>query len=158
MLTFLKVSSSVQSSFFQSMVSYLKKKNLSLYAHGLGPVCLVSLGCEGKLQNHEGMPMEEGGPCKHDTNRQRDRKSNPQTLSCETPRQNPLNITRTVCVFPFLISFCYNNAFIDLSICLYWALTRRTDNYPAQCCSYRFYGECKAVFSDSGTLFFFLLP
>lgn len=83
MLTFLKVPSSVRSSFIQSMVSYLK--NLSLYAHGLGPVCLVSLGCEGKLQNHEGMPMEEGGPCKHYTKRQTDRESNPQPLSCETP-------------------------------------------------------------------------
>lgn len=82
MLTFLRVASSVRSFFFGGQV--LKKNILSLYAHGLGLVCLVSLGCEGKLKNHEGMPMEEGGPCKYHAKRQRDRESNPQLLCCET--------------------------------------------------------------------------
>lgn len=64
--------------------SGIKKNILSLNAHGLGLVFLVSQGCEGKLENQEGMPMEEGGPCKYHAKRQRDRESNPQPLCCET--------------------------------------------------------------------------
>lgn len=75
---------SVQSFFFMEGGS-VNAQSLKIYNYTVfvctwagSNIIPVSLGCEGKLENHKGMPTEEEGACKHQAERQRDRESNPQ--------------------------------------------------------------------------------